>query len=373
MRKNVIYLIRQFGLVWFSLFILAIPVRKAFCAPAMMNGMPDLAPLVEKTAPAVVFIVRAVNVEQKRKPESFGEFVGRIFGEEKKEKRPVLPEEIEKRRDGTGSGFIITSDGYILTNQHVVSGTDGLLVKMRDGRVFSAKVLGADEETDVALLKINSSRPLPYLKMGKSADVKAGQWVMAIGSPKGMEDSVSFGIVSNAARDDGDYLHKIQMDVAVNPGNSGGAAINMNGEVIGINSSIFTNTGSFMGISFAIPIDDALKVADQLRKNGRVTRGYIGIGMVPVNGKMAKQAGLPFTHGLQVVETRKGFSAEKAGIKVNDILLRFNNQILYRPIELIRLVGESTLGTMVNLLVWRDGREIKVPVMITSSLENGLK
>lgn len=373
MQKHVIRFIRQCAILCFGLLVVVMPAEKAFAAPTMKNGMPDLAPLVEKTAPAVVLIVNAVDVEPERKPESFGEFVDRIFGGKKEEKQLVLPEEIEKRRAGTGSGFLISPDGYILSNQHVVAGADELLVKMRDGRVFKAKVLGADQMTDVALLKINGGNHLPYLKMGKSANVKAGQWVMAIGSPRGLEDSISFGIVSNVSRDDGTYLHKIQMDAAVNPGNSGGAAINLNGEVIGINSSIITTTGGFMGISLAIPIDEALKVADQLKKHGKVIRGRLGIDVIPLNGKLAKQSGLPFTHGVRIVGVDKGFPAEKADIRKDDIILRFNDQILYRPIELARLIGESMPGTTARLLVWRDGREINVPVMVASNIENGTR
>ena len=357
----------------FSLLFLAISVDKVFAAPAVKHGMPDLTPLVEKTAPAVVFIENAVNVEQERKPESFGEFVDRMFGGKKEEKQAVEPEEIEKRRAGTGSGFLISPDGYILSNQHVVANADKLLVKMRDGRVFEAKVLGADKMTDVALLKINSSSPLPYLKIGRSADVKAGQWVLAIGSPKGLEDSISFGMVSNAARDIGDYTNYIQMDAAVNPGNSGGAAINLKGEVIGINSAIITTTGGFMGISLAIPIDDALKVAAQLKRDGRVTRGHVGVIVGPVTGKLAKQSGLAYTHGVLIVGVEKGLSAEKAGIRKGDIILRFNDQLIYHFIELARLIGESKPGTMASLLVWRDGREIIVPIMIASNIKKAEK
>ena len=369
LQMNLFHFVRQFARVCFGLSIIALSAGNVFAAPVTANGMPDLTPLVEKTAPAVVLIVNAVNVEQDRKQESFGEFVNRIFAG-KKETRSEVPEEIEKRGASTGSGFLISPDGYILSNQHVVADADELLVKMRDGRVFKAKVLGADEMTDVALLKINGGNHLPYLKMGRSADVRAGQWVMAIGSPKGLEDSVSFGIVSNAARDNGQYLHSIQMDAAVNHGNSGGAAINLKGEVIGINSAIITTTGGFMGISLAIPIDDALKVAEQLKKNGRVTRGYIGVGVDTVTGKMAKWAGLPYTQGVLVRDVRKGFSAEKAGIEVNDIILQFNDSKLCRAIDLVRFVGKSEQGTIAHLLVWREGRKINIPVMISSDTEN---
>ena len=193
---------------------------------------------------------------------------------------------------------------------------------------------------------------------------------MAIGSPRGFEDSVSLGIVSNVARDLGRYLHDIQMDVAVNPGNSGGPAINMAGEVIGINSAIYSETGLFAGISLAIPIDDALEVAEQLKKNGRVSRGYIGVGVDTVTGKMAKWAGLPYTQGVLVREVRKGFSAEKAGIEVNDIILQFNDSKLRRAIDLVRFVGKSERGTIAQLLVWREGRKINIPVMISSDIEN---
>lgn len=370
MQKNVIHFIRHLAAIWLGLFIVMLPAQNILAAPAMVNGLPDLTKLVEKTAPAVVLIVMAANVEKEQKPESFGDFVNRIFGGEKKEKQRAIPEEIEKRKMGTGSGFLVSPDGYILTNQHVVDGMDALLIKMRNGQVFEAKVLGADQLSDVALLKIDSSSNFPYLKMGRSADVKAGQWVVAIGSPRGLEDSVSFGIVSNTSRDISLYYPSIQMDAAVNPGNSGGPAINMAGEVIGINSAIEPSAHHFAGISYAIPIDGALKVANDLGKYGKVKRGIIGIDIAKVDGKLAKHVGLSYTHGLQVVGVAKGSSAEKAGIKAKDILLRFNNRVLHYPLELVRLVGDSTAGTKAHFLVWREGREIDVPVMIATNIES---
>lgn len=333
--------------------------------------MPDLTPLVEKTSPAVVFIMNKVNIEEQRRPESFQEFVYRVFGAKKDQKREASSRQKEKMLASGGSGFIISPDGYILTNQHVVEGADELVVKLKDNRIFRATLLGADKTTDVALLKISSSRDLPYLKMGKSANVKAGQWVVAIGSPHFMEDSVSFGVVSNKSRERGQYLPFIQMDVAVNHGNSGGPAINMAGEVIGINSRIVTDTGNFAGISLAIPIDDALKIANELKMNGSVTRGYIGIFTSVMDTRLAKSMHFSYPNGIFVDDIVKGAPAEKAGIKPRDIIIRFNNQLVYHPLELIRLIGESKPGTITHLHIWRSERELTVSVVIAKKMMNG--
>ncbi len=369
MQKNVTRFIRHFVLTWIGFFIL-IPFGNIFAAPVTSGGLPDLAPLVEKTTPAVVFIMNTVNLEEKKRPESFQEFISRIFGAKQDEKQADVSKAPEKVLASGGSGFIISPDGYILTNQHVVAGADELVVKMKDGRYFPAKLLGADKTTDVALLKISSKRVLPYLKMGKSSDVKAGQWVMAIGSPLFMEDSVSFGVVSNKSRERGEYLPFIQMDVAVNHGNSGGPAINMAGEVIGINSQIVSETGGFAGISLAIPIDDALKIAGELKKNGRVTRGYIGINTWAMDKQLSESMHFSHAYGVFISGVVKGTPADKAGLKPNDIILQFDNRKVSHPLELIRLTGESKPGTIKRLIVWRNGREFNVPIVIAKKIIN---
>ncbi|WP_462370208.1 S1C family serine protease [Oxalobacter formigenes] len=368
---NLFHFVRQCARVCLGLSIVALSAGNVFAAPVTVNGMPDLTPLVEKTSPAVVFIMNNVNVQPRRKPESFQEFVSRVFGEEKDQKRETLPEEKEKITAYGGSGFIISPDGYILTNQHVVEGADELVVKLKDNRYFKARLLGADKTTDVALLKISSKRDLPYLKMGKSANVKAGQWVVAIGSPRFMEDSVSFGVVSNKSRERGEYLPFIQMDVAVNPGNSGGPAINMAGEVIGINSQIVTKSGGFAGISLAIPIDDALKIANELKLNGSVTRGYVGIITSAMDAHLAKSMRFSYPNGVFVDGIEKGTPAERAGIEPRDIILQFNNRVLYHPLELIRLIGESKPGEIAHFQIWRSGKEFTIPVVIAKKMTDG--
>ncbi len=374
LQMNLFHFVRQFARVCFGLSIMVLSAGNVFSAPVAANGMPDLTPLVEKTSPAVVFIMNNVNVQPRRKPESFLEFVSRVFGAENDRKGKTLPdEEKEKILASGGSGFIISPDGYILTNQHVVEGADELVVKLKDNRYFKARLLGADKTTDVALLKISSRSDLPYLKMGKSANVKAGQWVVAIGSPRFMEDSVSFGVVSNKSRDRGEYLPFIQMDVAVNPGNSGGPAINMAGEVIGINTRIVSKSGGFAGISLAIPIDDALKIAKELKMSGSVTRGYIGMTTSAMDTRLAKSMHFAYPNGVFVDGIKKGTPAERAGIEPRDIILQFNSHPVYHPLELIRLTGDSKPGEIVHLRIWRSGREFTVPVVIAKKMMNGAK
>lgn len=371
LQMNLFHFVRQCARVCLGLSIVALSVGNVFAAPVTANGMPDLTPLVEKTSPAVVFIMNNVDVKEQKKPESFPEFVSRVFGAKKDQKQEVSSGEKEKILASGGSGFIISPDGYILTNQHVVEGADELMVKLKDNRIFRARLLGADKTTDVALLKISSKRDLPYLKMGKSANVKAGQWVVAIGSPLFMQDSVSFGVVSNKSRERGQYLPFIQMDVAVNHGNSGGPAINMAGEVIGINSRIVTETGGFAGISLAIPIDDVLKIANELKLNGSVTRGYIGITTSAMDTRLAKSMHFSYPNGIFVDDIVKGAPAEKAGMKPQDIILQFNSHSVYHPLELIRLIGESKPGEIAHLQIWRSGREFTIPVVIAKKMTNG--
>ena len=255
---------------------------------------------------------------------------------------------------GIGSGFIISADGYLMTNHHVVDGADEIYVTLTDKRELKGRLIGSDRRTDVALVKIEGTN-LPALKIGDPHKLRVGEWVVAIGSPFGLENSVTAGIVSAKGRDTGDYLPFIQTDVAVNPGNSGGPLLNMRGEVIGINSQIYSRTGGFMGISFAIPIDEAIRVTDQLRTAGRVTRGRIGVGIAEVTKDVAEPLGLQRAAGALVRNVEAGGPAEKGGLEVGDIILKFDNRPIERSSDLPRIVGSTKPGTKVPVAVWRKG------------------
>jgi len=264
---------------------------------------------------------------------------------------------------GVGSGFILTPDGFVMTNAHVVEGADEVLVTLTDKREFKAKIIGADKRTDVAVVKIEGTG-LPSVRVGDVSRLKVGEWVMAIGSPFGLDNTVTAGIVSAKGRDTGDYLPFIQTDVAINPGNSGGPLINMRGEVIGINSQIYSRSGGFMGISFAIPIDEASRVAEQLRVSGRVQRGRIGVQIDQVTRDVAESIGLGRPQGALVRSVESGSPADKAGLEAGDIITKFNGQSIERASDLPRLVGNTKPGTRTNLTVFRRGgsRDLAVTV-----------
>ena len=268
---------------------------------AAARSLPDFTELVDQVGPSVVNIRTVEKAVPRSGPGANGvdeemlEFFRR-FGmpmpnapRQQRPQRPQQPEEELPR--GVASGFILTSDGYIMTNAHVVDGAEEVLVTLTDKREFKAKIVGADKRTDVAVVKIDATG-LPAVKVGDLSRLKVGEWVMAIGSPFGLENTVTAGIVSAKGRETGDYLPFIQTDVAINPGNSGGPLINMRGEVIGVNSQIYSRSGGFMGISFAIPMDEAIRVSDQLRTGGRVSRGRIGVQIEPVTKEMAEASGL---------------------------------------------------------------------------------
>ena len=269
----------------------------------------------------------------------------------------------EPQQRGVGSGFILSADGYVMTNAHVVDGADELLVTLTDKREFKAKIIGFDKRTDVAVVKIDATG-LPAVKLGDVSRLKVGEWVMAIGSPFGLENSVTAGIVSAKARDTGDYLPFIQTDVAINPGNSGGPLINMRGEVVGINSQIYSRSGGFMGISFAIPIDEASRVADQLRASGRVIRGRIGVTIAPVTKEVAESIGLGKPTGALVRGAESGGPADKAGIEAGDIITKVDGKLIDKSGDLPRLVGATKPGGKTVLQVFRRGayRDISVTV-----------
>ncbi len=341
--------------------------------------IPDFADLVERASPAVVNIrtTEKVAVQQTQggipgMPEDQAEFFRRFFGvpipglpnaPKQVQPNPGKPQEADR---GVGSGFIIESNGLILTNAHVVEGATTIYVTLTDKREFKAKLLGLDKRTDVAVVKIEA-RDLPKLSLGDSSRVRVGEWVLAIGSPFGLENTVTAGIVSAKSRDTGDYLPFIQTDVAVNPGNSGGPLLNTAGQVIGINSQIFSRSGGYMGISFAIPIDEAMRVADQLRTNGKMTRGRIGVALGEMTKEVAESLGLGKPRGAYVRNVEPGGPAAAGGIEAGDVILSFNGRDISKSTDLPRIVGETKPGTAVPLQVWRKGGTRDLTVTVTDA------
>ena len=346
-------------------------------AHAQTRTLPDFTDLVDQVGPSVVNIRTIEKVAQRgagngEMDEEMQEFFRRFFGQPlpgqprqtpPRPNRPQEPQQEEERPRGVGSGFILSADGYVMTNAHVVEDASEVLVTLPDKREFKAKIIGADKRTDVAVVKIEGSA-LPAVKIGDISKLRVGEWVMAIGSPFGLENTVTAGIVSAKQRDTGDYLPFIQTDVAINPGNSGGPLINMRGEVVGINSQIYSRSGGFMGISFSIPIDEAIRVSDQLRTSGRVSRGRIGVQIDQVTKDVAESIGLGKAQGALVRSVEAGSPGEKAGVEPGDIITRFDGKAIERPSDLPRLVGNTKPGTKSTLTVFRRGaaRDLAVTV-----------
>lgn len=264
---------------------------------------------------------------------------------------------------GVGSGFIISADGYVLTNNHVVAGANGIFVTMTDGKEHKAKVIGTDPRTDVALIKIDA-KDLTPLPIGDSRSLKKGQWVLAIGSPFGLDSTVTAGIVSAINRDTGDYLPFIQTDVAVNPGNSGGPLINLAGQVVGINSQIISQSGGFMGISLSIPIDEVMRVVAQLKEHGKVTRGRIGVQIGPVSDEVAKAIGLAKAQGAMVSNVEEGGPAASSGVQSGDVILKFNDTAIKHWTDLPRIVGATKPDSQVDMQVWRRGKTVTLKIKV---------
>ncbi len=340
-------------------------------SPAQTRTLPDFTDLVEQVGPSVVNIRTMEKVNTTVSPGGFQdpdmlEFF-RQFGlpvpnipRQKPQPHSRQPEEQPR---GVGSGFILSTDGMVMTNAHVVDGADEVMVTLTDKREFKAKIIGTDKRSDIALVKIEANG-LPAVKIGDVNRLKVGEWVMAIGSPFGLDNTVTAGIVSAKQRDTGDYLPFIQTDVAINPGNSGGPLLNMRGEVVGINSQIYSRSGGSMGISFAIPVDEAVRVSEQLRLNGRVSRGRIGVQIDQVTKEIAESSGLGKPHGALVRSVEEGAPADKAGIEAGDIIIKFDGRAVEKASDLPRMVGSTKPGTKSTLTLFRRGstKDIKVTI-----------
>ena len=358
---------------------LAMAQLAAVVPSALARDLPDFTELVERQGNTVVNISTTQVIKGRRM------FPGTPFGDDEAAQEwlrrffpgqiphfPGIPQEFKNR--SLGSGFIIGADGHILTNAHVVEGADEVVVKLTDKREFKAKVLGSDKRSDVALIKIEASN-LPVARLGDSGKLKVGEWVVAIGSPFGFENTVTAGIVSAKGRSlqHENYVPFIQTDVAINPGNSGGPLFNLKGEVVGINSQIYSRSGGSMGLSFAIPIDLAMDIQAQLKSKGKVSRGRLGIGIQDVSKELAENFNLSKPQGALVASVEKGSAADKAGIEVGDVILKFDGKPVAEAGDLPRMVGQTRPGTRVVIQVWRKGaaRDINASVGEAPDEEGG--
>ena len=353
-------------------------------APAqpLVSGLPDFTNLVEQVGPGVVNVdttivrsnrqARAMGPGDDEMPEFFRRFFGPDFPMPGQGPGAEGGPSIKGR--GMGSGFIISPDGYVLTNYHVVADASEVKVKLGDSREFTAKVVGSDQQYDVALLKIEG-RNLPTVRVGDSNSLKPGQWVVAIGSPFGLDHSVTAGVVSAVGRSTGGpdqrYVPFIQTDVAINQGNSGGPLLNTRGEVVGINSQIFSASGGYMGISFAIPIDLAMSAVEQIKKSGRVTRGQLGAVVEQIDSLKAQGLGLPDSRGALVNQIVAGSAAAKAGVQVGDVVRSVNGSPVNSWSDLPPLIGAMAPGSKVTLGVIRDGKPRELSATLTALSEDG--
>ncbi|MGH8654054.1 MAG: DegQ family serine endoprotease [Gammaproteobacteria bacterium] len=374
-RKNVLHAAIAAALApavvggYLTFTIPAIPEAHADPSPSAVASplavLPDFSGLVGQAGPAVI----AISVAQMRhtgfdefppgldKNDPFFDFFRRFQWPE--------PQDDERPVQGVGSGFLITPDGYILTNAHVVANAEEVHVKLTDRREFKAKVVGSDHKSDIALIKIDANN-LPVLKIGDPNTLKVGAWVAAIGSPFGLENTVTAGIVSAKSRSlpDDNYVPFIQTDVPINPGNSGGPLLNMKGEVVGINSQIYSRSGGYMGLSFAIPIDVAMKIEDQLMHHGKVTRGRLGVTIQSLDQELGESFGLKKPEGALVSEVQKGSRAAKAGIRAGDVILSVNGRQIGESADLSRLIADMRPGETARLHLVRDGEGKDITVTI---------
>lgn len=344
-----------------------------FSANTQARSLPDFVDLAKQNSPSVVNIStkqrKSVSNRFRHEfripdvPEDspLNEFFERFFGQDGGQ--GDAPREYDTQ--SLGSGFVISSDGYILTNTHVVEDADEVIVRLSDRREFVAETIGKDKRSDVALLKIEAN-DLPVVKIGSTKELAVGEWVLAIGSPFGFDHSVTAGIVSAKGRNlpNENYVPFIQTDVAINPGNSGGPLFNLDGEVVGVNSQIFSRTGGYMGLSFAIPIEMAMNVVDQLRTKGRVTRGWLGVLIQDVTRELADAFGMRHPKGALVARVLPGSPASKSGLQVGDVILKYNDEVISNSSMLPPIVGASRVDRPATLTVLRKGKELSVSVDI---------
>lgn len=356
---------------YLSMFAAVLMLGQVLTAQAE-EALPDFTTLVEQASPAVVNISTKQKLPDRRVaagqmpdleglPPMFREFFERNMPQQPRSPRG----DRQREAQSLGSGFIISSDGYVLTNNHVVADADEIIVRLSDRSELQAKLVGTDPRTDVALLKVDGKN-LPTVKLGDSEKLKVGEWVLAIGSPFGFDHSVTKGIVSAKGRTlpNDTYVPFIQTDVAINPGNSGGPLFNMNGEVVGINSQIFTRSGGFMGLSFAIPIDVAIDVSNQLKKDGKVSRGWLGVVIQEVNKDLAESFGLDKPAGALVAQVLEDGPAAKSGLQVGDVILSMNGQPIVMSADLPHLVGTLKAGVKAKLEIIRNGKRQNLDVTI---------
>jgi serine protease Do len=350
-------------------------VQAQNAAPAV-SGLPDFTGIVQKNAPAVVHVEAKYSGKKQTKGRSAtrgmpdtpddddpqAELFRRFFG------MPMQPSPEEQQRTSLGSGFIISADGYVLTNNHVVDGADTVTVRLQDRRTLTAKVVGSDPQYDIALLKVDAKGSLPAVTIGDSRALKPGQWVLAIGSPFGFDYTVTQGIVSAVGRNlgsqDQPYTSFIQTDVPINRGNSGGPLFDLQGRVVGVNSQIYSNTGGYQGVAFSIPIDVAMNVVKQIKEKGYVSRGQLGVMVQPISDAMVKAFKLDNASGAAVAEVTKGGPAEKAGLHAGDVILAYNGQGISSSTDLPPLVGQTPPGTKATVQILRDGKKQDVNVTV---------
>jgi len=359
---------KQFARLRVPLMMLALV---AYAQPAISRSLPDFTDLVKQVSSAVVNISTSSHAKKGSTDKRGGQFHGfpegtpfddllKKFFQERGEEGDFTPD-----KQSLGSGFIISKDGYLLTNRHVVKDADEIIVRLSDRREFKAELIGMDKRSDLALLKIDDKN-LPVVKMGKSSELEAGEWVLAIGSPFGFEHSVTAGIVSATGRSlpNENYVPFIQTDVAINPGNSGGPLFNMDGEVVGINSQIFSRTGGYMGLSFAIPVDVAMRVADELKNKGHVTRGWLGVYIQDVTRDLARSFGMKQPEGALVTRVIDDSPAAKAGIKIGDVIVEYAGKSVPNSSSLPPMVGMTALDEAVPVKVIRNGKKKNLKVVI---------
>ncbi|MFL2697624.1 MAG: DegQ family serine endoprotease [Gammaproteobacteria bacterium] len=354
----------------YKLYFLTFVSSVVFAFSIEASQLPDFSELSDEVSPAVVNISSSKKVKSRSygnrgdfSDPFFDDFYKKFFGDAPRQD----PRREREVRSG-GSGFIISKDGFILTNNHVIDGADEIIVSLSDRREFKAELIGSDSRSDVALLKVKAE-DLPYLEIGSSSNLRVGEWVMAIGSPFQLNFSVTAGIVSAKGRSipngsDSTYVPFIQSDVAINPGNSGGPLFNLKGEVVGINSQIYTRSGGYMGVSFSIPIDYAMDIVEQLKDSGEVARGWLGVTIQEITRDFAQSLGMEVPKGALISQVLEGSPADDSGLKARDVIIKFDGQDIIYSGDLPQTVGSIRPGKKVKAIVIRDAKEVELTIKV---------